>query len=121
LSKLKHAKTLYRKAVRVNAYGDNFLFTKQHFPRAQTEERRELEIGLIFVKATSSKRLGEREISRRLGPGNSSKEGLQTKPKDHHNFSTPTRAQSSFIMSLIACSTYQPENKSRSHIFFQVF
>jgi hypothetical protein len=42
-----------------------------------------MESGLIALRANSGQQLGEGEISRRLGPGNSSKEGLQTIQKDH--------------------------------------
>jgi hypothetical protein len=51
---------------------DDDILAEQHFLRAHAEERRESETGLIVV-------LGKREISRQLGPGNSSQEGLQTK------------------------------------------
>jgi hypothetical protein len=40
---------------------------------AQKGKKRKLETGLIIVGASSDQRLEEREICRRLGPGNSSK------------------------------------------------
>ncbi len=58
---------------------DNDILTQQHFLRAHTAERRESETGLIVVRANSKQLLGKGEISRELGPGNSSQEGLQTK------------------------------------------
>jgi hypothetical protein len=59
-----------RKTVRENV--DNDIVTQHCFPRAHTEENRELLNFLIAARATSSQRSEEREISRRPGPGNSS-------------------------------------------------
>jgi hypothetical protein len=52
-------KTLYRKSVQENL--DDHILTKQYFSRAHTEERRELETGLIVVKANNGQLLTERE------------------------------------------------------------
>jgi hypothetical protein len=49
--------------------------------------------GFNLGRANSSQQLGEIKISRELGPGNSCKEGIQTKQKDHRCPSTPTCAQ----------------------------
>ncbi len=43
--------TVYRKTVEENA--DDHILTKQYFPRAHREERRELKTGLIVVRANS--------------------------------------------------------------------
>jgi hypothetical protein len=48
-----------------------------------------MDTGLIVVRANSGQRVREREISRRLYPGQTSIEGLQTKQKDHHSLWTP--------------------------------
>ncbi len=54
------AETLYRKMVGEN--GDDNILTKQYFPRAHTEERKEWETGLIPVGANSNQVVGvERE------------------------------------------------------------
>jgi hypothetical protein len=58
---------------------DDDILAEQHFLRAHTEEIRESETGLIVVRAYSNQLLGKQEISRQLGPRNSSQEGLQTK------------------------------------------
>jgi hypothetical protein len=58
---------------------DDDILAQQHFLRAHTAKRRESETGLIVVRANSNQLLGKGEISRQLGPGNSSQEGLQTK------------------------------------------
>ncbi len=58
---------------------DDDILAQQHFLRAHTAERRASETGLIVVRANSNQLLGKGEISRQLGPGNSSQEGLQTK------------------------------------------
>ncbi len=60
-------------------YVDDDILAQQHFLRAHTAERRESETGLIVVRANSNQLLGKGEISRELGPGISSQEGLQTK------------------------------------------
>jgi hypothetical protein len=51
------------------------------------EEKGEMLTGLTVKKANRSQWLEEREISRRLGPGNSCKESLQTQHEDHSSFS----------------------------------
>jgi hypothetical protein len=48
------------------------ILAEQHFLRAHTEERRESETGLIVVRANSNQLLEKLEISRQLGPVNSS-------------------------------------------------
>ncbi len=58
---------------------DDDILAQQHFLRACSAERRESETGLIVVRANSYQLLGKGEISRELGLGNSSQEGLQTK------------------------------------------
>jgi hypothetical protein len=58
---------------------DYDILAQQHLLRAHTAERRESETGLIVLRANSNQLLGIPEISRQLGPGNSSQEGFQTK------------------------------------------
>jgi hypothetical protein len=58
---------------------DDDILAEQHILWAHTEERRESKTDLIVVRANSNQLLGKQEISRHLGPGNSSQEGLQTK------------------------------------------
>jgi hypothetical protein len=53
---------IYRKPVREKA--DDNIWTKQYFPRAHTEARKELETGFIILKANRSQHLVEREINR---------------------------------------------------------
>ncbi len=65
---------LIRRLVRENVNGDK----KQYFPRDHKKESSELEIGLIVVRANGRHQLGMREISRKLGPVNSSEEGFKT-------------------------------------------
>ncbi len=43
---------------------DNNILTKQYFPKAYTEEKRELDTGLIVVRADIGKQFGEREIEK---------------------------------------------------------
>ncbi len=64
-------KTIYRKTVQENA--DDYILTKQYFPRAHTEERRELKTGLIVVTANNGQLLTKKECGIGFGPGNSSK------------------------------------------------
>jgi hypothetical protein len=52
-------KTLYKKTEWENA--DNNILTKQYFPRAYTEEKRELDTGLIVVRANCGQQFGGRE------------------------------------------------------------
>jgi hypothetical protein len=49
---------------------------------------------LIVVRAKKGQQSEEKEISRGLGSGNSTKDGVQAKQKDHHSLWTPTCAQS---------------------------
>ncbi len=87
----------YKKTGRENANDDNWI--KQYFPRAHTETRREPETGFDHCKSQKQPAFrGEREINSWLGPGNSCKEGLQTKQKHHHSLSTPACA-----LFLISC------------------
>jgi hypothetical protein len=60
-------------------------------------EKRIGKTGLIVVRANSSQRSEERKISR---PGNSSKDGLQTKHADYFILSAPSCAESSYMKSL---------------------
>jgi hypothetical protein len=87
----------------VQKNADYDILTKLYFPRAYTEESRELDTSLIIVGANSSQQLGKREASSWWGLGNSFKEGLQTKQKDHHSLSTPICAQSSYTLSSFLC------------------
>ncbi len=57
---------------------DDDIFAEQHFLTAHIAERRESETDLIVVTANNNQLLGKREISRQLGPGNSSQKGLLT-------------------------------------------
>ncbi len=79
---------------------DYDILTKLYPPRAHWEEISELETGLVIVRANSSQQSRGLEISRWLGTENSSKEGLQTKQKDHFSLLTPTYAQFSYKVSL---------------------
>jgi hypothetical protein len=45
----------------VGEIADDNILTKQYFPRAHTEEIRELETGLMVTKANNSQQLGGRE------------------------------------------------------------
>ncbi len=63
-------KTLERKTVRENM--DDDILAQHHFLWVHTAERRVSETGLIVVRVNSNQLLGKE----RLGPGNSSQEGL---------------------------------------------
>jgi hypothetical protein len=91
----------------VGENADYDILTKLYFPRAFTEESRELDTSLIVVRANSSQQLGKRETSSWRGLGNSSKQCLQTKQKDHHSLSTPICAQSSYKFSSFPCTVGQ--------------
>jgi hypothetical protein len=80
------------------------------FPVPTQKRGENSEAGLIVVRAKCGQRLKEREISKRLGLGSSSNEGLQTK----QSLSTPTCAESSYRMYLGGYTTHSLTWRLRS-------
>ncbi len=66
------------------------IFNKTVISQCPQYERSKLLIDLVLLKTNRSQRSGERAVSRRLGPGISCEEGLQTKQKDHRSLLNPT-------------------------------
>jgi hypothetical protein len=81
---------------------DIFLYSIFSEPTARRENKFGNWFDQCTVIANSSQRLRGGENIRRLGPGNFSKEGFQTKQKDHPSLSTPACAQSSYVIFLTA-------------------
>jgi hypothetical protein len=78
---------------------DDDIFNKTVFSHSSHRKERRIGTELIVVRAKKGQQSEEKEISRGLGPGNSTKDGVQAKQKDHHSLWTPTCAQS-YILSL---------------------